>query len=49
VVVAVERLEAREQEPHIVEGATRETEQSGIIDIASLLGAPTVTIVRSTL
>jgi hypothetical protein len=45
-VVAIEQPEEREQEPPVgvVTGG-----EPDIVDIASLLGAPTVTVVRSTL
>lgn len=45
-VVAVEQPKEREQEPPVEEVATAEP---SIIDIASLLDAPTITVVRLTL
>lgn len=44
--VVVEQPKEREQEPLIKVAATREPD---IVDITSLLGAPTVIVVRSTL
>jgi hypothetical protein len=46
MVLVVELLEERVEESLVEAGATSE---AGIVDIASILGAPTVTIVRSTL
>jgi hypothetical protein len=43
---AVEQPKERWQEPLVEAGTTSEP---GIVDIASLLGAPIVTVVRSTL
>jgi hypothetical protein len=44
--VVVEQPEERVEEPSVEDGAASE---AGIVDIASILGAPTVTLVQSTL
>lgn len=44
--MAIEQLEEKEQGPPVEAGAASEP---GFVDITSLLGAPTVIVVRSTL
>lgn len=49
MAIGVEQPDEREQEPPFEEIATGEPMQPGIIDFASLLGAPTITVVQLTL
>jgi hypothetical protein len=43
--MAVEQPEERVEDPPVEDGAASE---AGIVDIASILGAPTITLVQST-